>query len=159
MQLTFATGELSPVLATDFSEAGGRISPDGRWLAYQSDESGTFEIYVRPFPEVERSKVQISAGGGTQPVWRRDGNELFFRRPDGAVMAVAITGRTPALQAGPAAQVVGPGYYTFDTAHTYDVSADGTRFYMIKDTSADVLEAPTLTVVQHFFEELKRLVP
>ena len=65
-------GVPQPLLQTDFNETGGEISPDGRWLAYQSDESGQYEIYVRPFPDVDQGQQQISRGGGTQALWAPD---------------------------------------------------------------------------------------
>jgi hypothetical protein len=68
----------APLVATVSNERNGEISPDGRWLAYQSDESGDQEIYVRPFPDVDAARWSVSAGGGMQPVWSRDGRELFF---------------------------------------------------------------------------------
>ena len=68
----------------------GRVSPDGRWLAYVSDESGQPEIYVAPFPEVQ-GKTAISTGGGTRPFWRADGQELFYLGADGSVMAATMT--------------------------------------------------------------------
>ena len=74
------------LVQTTFTERNGEISPDGRWLAYQSDESGQFEIYVRPFPDVNSGRWQISTGGGTRPLWARRGRELFYVAPDGAVM-------------------------------------------------------------------------
>jgi eukaryotic-like serine/threonine-protein kinase len=80
----------SPWLNTPFNETGAQFSPDGRWVAYQSDESGSFEIYVQPFPAAG-AKWQISTGGGTMPRWRTDGKELFFIAPDAKLMAAAVT--------------------------------------------------------------------
>jgi hypothetical protein len=77
------------VLTGPAAELRPALSPDGRWLAYQSDESGRFEIYVRPFPDVQRAKVQVSADGGTSPVWRADGRELFFAS-SGMLIAVDV---------------------------------------------------------------------
>ncbi len=71
-------GSLEPLLATEFNEQNAEISPDGRWLAYQSGASGQYEIYVRPFPNVEEGLQQVSRGGGIQPLWARDGSELFY---------------------------------------------------------------------------------
>jgi eukaryotic-like serine/threonine-protein kinase len=78
-----------PVAQTSFDETGGQFSPDGRWLAYASNESGRNEIYVRPFPE-PGGKWQVSTAGGTQPRWQRDGSELFYVAPDNRLMAVTI---------------------------------------------------------------------
>ena len=81
--------ELRPLLADDFDELNGEVSPDGRFLAYQSNESGRHEIYVRPFPEVDARRWPISTAGGTEPLWSRDGSELFYRAGD-SLMAVAV---------------------------------------------------------------------
>jgi serine/threonine-protein kinase len=80
------------LVQTTFTERNGEISPDGRWLAYQSDESGEFEIYVRPLPDADRGRWQISTGGGTQPLWARSAGELFYLAPGRAVMRVPVEG-------------------------------------------------------------------
>ena len=80
-----------PFLATEFAERGGRLSPDGRWLAYESNETGAFEVYVQTFPGKE-GKWQVSAKGGTRPVWSRDGKELFYIAGDNKLMAVDVKG-------------------------------------------------------------------
>jgi len=83
-------GEPSAILVTPFDEVGGQFSPDGRWVAYTSNASGRNEIYVRPFPGSGEA-VQVSASGGSQPRWRRDGHELFYVAPDGSVTSVLVT--------------------------------------------------------------------
>jgi Tol biopolymer transport system component len=80
---------IEPYLKTDRIEAAAAFSPDGRWVAYMSDESGRFEIYVQGYPE-RRGKWLISAAGGGYPVWRRDGKELYWTSPDGTVTAAAV---------------------------------------------------------------------
>jgi serine/threonine-protein kinase len=74
---------------TPSTERNGEISPDGRWIAYESDESGQFEIYVRPFPKIDTGRWQISTAGGTRPVWAKNGQELFYMAPLGALMSCA----------------------------------------------------------------------
>ena len=86
------------VLQSDFAEAAGRLSRDGRWLAYTSNESGTWEVYVQPFPALDR-KWRVSPDGGSRPAWRRDGSELFYTAPDQRLMAVRIT-TSPSFTAG-----------------------------------------------------------
>jgi Tol biopolymer transport system component len=78
-----------PVVQTPFDEAAGQFSPDGRWVAYQSNESGPVQIYIRPFPGLS-DKWQVSTAGGSQPRWRRDGKELFYVAPDARLMAASI---------------------------------------------------------------------
>ena len=93
-------GKPSPWLNTPFTETLGQFSPDGRWVAYQSNESGPFEIYVQPFPAAS-AKWQISTQGGTMPRWRADGKELFFIAPDAKVMAAAVTPSNTTFEAAP----------------------------------------------------------
>jgi len=117
---------------------------------------------VRPFPDVDRGRSQISTGGGTRPLWARSGKELFYLGPSGAMMSVVVEGGSTFRAGNPTRLFEGP--YTLGTApsgRTYDVSPDGERFLMIKATGAsDKTSAPTnLIVVEHWFEELKRLVP
>jgi Tol biopolymer transport system component len=85
-------GDRKPVsyLKTQFSEANGHVSPDGRWMAYRSDQSGSNEIYVRPFPDPRGGKWQISNGGGTDPRWKGDGTELFYFSADDHLMAANV---------------------------------------------------------------------
>ncbi len=144
----------TPLIETASDELNAELSPDGQWLAYQSNESGQDEVYVRPFPNVEQGRWLVSRGGGT-PVWSRNGRELFYLGAPGRVMAVPIQpGRT--FAAGNPQQVL-EGPYLTRGFRTYDVSPDGQRFLMIKDTAA--AEGPTLVVVQNWFEELRQRVP
>jgi Tol biopolymer transport system component len=148
-----------PLLATRFNERNAQISPDGAWLVYQSDMSGTDEIYVQSFPNVEQGRFQISTGGGTDPLWARSGRELFYFAPDGKLMAVPVQ-PGHAFSHGNAAVVVDRSYFrSIGQGRNYDVSPDGARFLMIKDAVSSSATAPQLVVVQNFFEELKRLVP
>ena len=87
--IAMATGRRTRLLRTPANEAQARFSPDGRWLAYMSDESGRFEVYVQPFP-FTGAKYQVSPNGGSQPVWRRDGRELFFIGADARLMATGV---------------------------------------------------------------------
>ena len=86
-----ATPKVAPLIATSFNESNGDISPDGRWIAYQSDESGREEIYVRPFPDVDAGgRWQISPNGGSRPLWARNGRELFYLSADHILMTVPV---------------------------------------------------------------------
>ena len=152
-----------PLIATPFGEFNGEISPDGAWLAYQSRESsGPSEIYVRPFPDVERGRQQISTSGGTRPMWARSGRELFYLATDGRLMAVAIQAdSTSAFSHGNPRVVADTPTWAPLPGRSYDVSPDGQRFLMLKERErrkAD--ETPSqLIVVLNWLEELKRLAP
>ncbi len=145
-------------LDTEFDEIGAMFSPDGRWLAYMSNETGRDEVYVQPFSvSGPRGTKQISVGGGTEPVWAPDSRELFYRNGD-KMMAVAIE-TEPELSVGTPRLLFeerflhGPPW----ARRNYDISPDGQRFLMIK-REQDLV--PTeIIVVLNWFEELKRLVP
>jgi serine/threonine-protein kinase len=143
-------------LATGTSEAEAAFSPDGRWVAYQSQESGREEVYVRPFP-MRGGKWQISVDGGSHPRWSRDGKELYFRRENGVmVVAVDITG--DALDAGTPEKVFdGPFLQANIGGNTYadyDVSPDGQRFAMLRGEGGQIV-ADHMIVVFHWFDELR----
>ena len=143
-------------LKTSASEANGHFSSDGQWLAYVSDVSGRSEVYVQPFPG-PGGKWTISTEGGDEPVWSRDGRELFYRNGN-VLMAVPIT-----LQPTFAAGVPRPLFRSdFEPSGTntsgYDVSPDGRRFLMIQPTEPEQ-PATQVSVVINWFEELRRLVP
>jgi Tol biopolymer transport system component len=147
-----------PFLQTLFIEAAPTFSPDGRWLAYLSNESGRPEIYVQPYPG-PGGKFLISAEGGTAPLWSRNGRELFYRSGD-KMMTVEIT-EQPGFSAGKP-KVLFEGQYKVDqfpgTGNNYDVSSDGQRFLMVKETEQSK-SATQIIVVQNWFEDLKRRVP
>jgi eukaryotic-like serine/threonine-protein kinase len=157
-----ATHRVTPLVQSSFAERNGIISPDGRWLAYEANESGRFEIYVRPLPDVNSGHWQISTSGGMRPVWARNGQELVYVSPTGALMRVGVE-RASSWAATTPTTSVKEGYFTTPAGNpgrTYDISSDGQRFLMIKEGGADQAAAPSqLIVVQHFDEELKRLVP
>jgi serine/threonine-protein kinase len=140
------------------------ISPDGRWLAYQSNESGNFDIYVRPMRDVDRgARFTVSTGGGTQPRWARNGRELFYLSPQSEMMGVQVGNGDTWSSAAPVKLFDASGFYTGGTANpydNYDVAKDG-RFLMIKPkgTAGEGAPSTNLIVVQNWFEELKRLVP
>ena len=129
-----------PFLSTEFNEERGRFSPDGHWIAYASDESGHFEIYVRPFSPDSQENISgtggkwlISTAGGTAPRWRGDGKELYYLAPDGSLMAVEISA-TPSFQAGTPKVLfktpLGP-----NSISQWDIAADGKRFLFPAPTS------------------------
>jgi DNA-binding winged helix-turn-helix (wHTH) protein/Tol biopolymer transport system component len=118
-----------PVLQSPFNEMHGQVSPDGRWIAYASDESGTWEVYVQAFPDAG-AKRTISSSGGAEPQWKRDGRELYYLAPDGTLMAVPVRTSERVLDAGrplPLFQVRIPSDIITFRNH-YAPSADGQRF-------------------------------
>jgi serine/threonine-protein kinase len=154
--------QVLPLVQTSFDERNGIVSSDGRWLAYEANDTGSFEIYVRPFPDVTRGRWQVSTSGGTQPLWARNGRELFYFSPDGALMRVGVA--SGSVWAASAPTKVLERRYVATTGgnfpRNYDVAADGQRFLMLRAAESDATGAPPqIVVVQHFDEELKRLVP
>ena len=149
------------VLEETFSETSPEVSPDGRWLAYGSSESGQREVYVRPFPDVTEGKWQVSTQGGQSPAWSPDGRELFYRTLDGAALLGVTVETEPTFRVGIPEVHVGDGYFFGSgQGRDWDVSPDGQRFLMLKnvDGNADVT-TEQINVVLNWFEELKRLVP
>ena len=156
------TRRVTPLVQSSFIERNGTISPDGRWLAYEANESGRFEIYVRPFPEVNNGRWQVSTGGGTRPLWARSALELVFVSPTGELMRVGVAPGVSWGAATRATLLLKKGYFTNPVwwSRMYDIAPGGQRFLMIKEESTDGTAAPpSLVIVQHWFEELKRLVP
>lgn len=145
-----------PLLATPFREDFPRFSPDGRWLAYVSDESGRDEVYVRPFPGLG-GKWQVSTEGGTEPLWARNGRELFYRSAGApgrrGVMAVRVQSGGSFVASKP--ELLFEDRYV---GGTYDVAPDGQRFVMIEDRTLE--RSPRqLTVVLNWLDGLKRRLP
>jgi serine/threonine-protein kinase len=156
---------VEPLLRTSFVERNAELSPDGRWLAYEANDTNRFEVYVRPYPDVDTGRFTISTAGGTQPLWSRDGTELFYIDTDGNIVGVRVgTGRTWSASPGLRLSLAANTYFrpSGNTAgRTYDVSVDGKRFLLVKDAGAAARApaAPSIVVVRNWIEELKRLVP
>jgi len=156
--------QTEPLVSTTFSEQAADVSPDGRWLAYASNESGRDEVYVRPFPNIDAGRWQISTDGGTRPAWSRTGRELFYLAnlaTGVAVMAVPVQTKSN-FSRGNATKLFEGAYFAGQATRTYDVSADGQRFLMIKTSAATLGEQgspPSMVVVEHWTEELKNRVP
>ncbi len=164
--LTLKTGEVTSLVDTRADERAGTVSPDGRWLAFESNRSDRFEVYVQRFPSPDAGGIlPVSTGGGVQPRWGPGGKELFYVAPDGALMAVTVQTRGPSWAAGPATRLFAGRYATRDgqltsAAPQYD-TLDGQRFLMLKNEASvpAASESAEIVVVQNWFEELKRLVP
>jgi serine/threonine-protein kinase len=156
--LRLSDHKTEPFLRTPFNEGGPVFSPDGHWIAYISDESGRPEIYVQPYPS-PGGKWQISTDGGNEPAWNRNGQELFYRSGN-KMMVVDVTtqptfspGKPKVLFEGQFV-AVSPGL----TGTAYDVSPDGQRFLMVKETESST-SVTQINVVLNWFEELKRRAP
>jgi serine/threonine-protein kinase len=147
------------LLQTKFNEQTAAVSPDGRWLAYDSNESGQPEIYVRPFPDVEGGHWQVSTGGGTEPLWGPKGDELFYRTATSVMVLPVRTGATPTF--GNAATVFNLGrYFAGGPGRHYDIAPKADRFLLTAPVAPERGSAAgQIVVVQGWFEELKRRVP
>jgi serine/threonine-protein kinase len=157
---TTVTRTPQPLVQTTFAELDSRVSPNGRWIAYQSNESGMPQIHVRPFPNVDAGHWQVSTNGGTRPVWARNGRELFYQ-VNGAMMVVPVQTTGSIFSPGNPTKLFDAAPYYFGIAgHTFDVSADGQKFLMIKNAAAsDQNAAPSLIVAEHWTEQLQTRVP
>jgi len=143
-----------PLLATEFDEVNPELSPDGHWLAYESNASGQAEVYVRPFPNVDEGRWQISTGGGGKPVWGPDGLELFYSSRDGSLMAVSVES-DPEFAAG------NPEILFEAQSRNYDIAPDGQRFLMVKPgaTGEPYAGLNQIHVVLNWHQELLEKVP
>jgi eukaryotic-like serine/threonine-protein kinase len=142
------------LLSTPFNEVQARFSPDGKWVAHASDESGRFEVYLRPFP-LTAERTLVSTAGGMQPEWRRDGKELFYISVDRKMMSVSVSTEATIRAATPRAlfaiDVVTP---TAPYPGDYAVSGDGQRFLV--NSVIDEPTRQTLTVILNWEAVLKK---
>jgi eukaryotic-like serine/threonine-protein kinase len=156
-----STQKSTSILSTPAAELDGEISQDGQWLAYESNESGRFEVYVRPFPDVNAGRWPISTTGGTRPAWSPRGNEIFYLDSSGAMTAVGLEISGGTIVAGRPQQLFAtkyhPGFTTLGLDFRgYDVSRDGQRFLMIKEpVDPSPQDARRMVVVVNWTEELK----
>jgi len=145
-----------PWLQTEFDEDEVSISPDGRWVSYVSNQTGRAEVWVRPFPG-PGAPIRVSPDGGREPLWSRNGSELFYQSGR-RLMTAEVAARVPELRFKTPRMLFEGGFVPYDpnVPRTYDVASDG-RFLMIQESAQPAPQ--TLVIVQHFTEELKRLVP
>ena len=144
------------LVVTEYAEQGPALSLNGRWLAYTSNESGQNEVYVRPFPNTNDGKWQVSTDGGSEPVWAHSGRELFYKGSGNLMVVEVLQGAT--FVTGQRRVLFSIAGFRSAAVHQfYDVTPDDQRFVMIRNQG--VREAGELIVVENFFEELKRLVP
>jgi serine/threonine-protein kinase len=147
------------LLQGPYDELNAELSPDGKWMAYQSDESGESEIYVRPFPNVDDDYVPVSNAGGQWPLWSRDGRELFYVEltDPPRLVSVAIDATDTAFSYGTRTPIL-EWSYSEPGGRPYDVSPNGERFLVFKQGGEDGSNG-RIIVVQNWLEELKRLAP
>jgi hypothetical protein len=148
-------GTPQPLVETTAEERQGQFSPDARWAAYTSDESGAPEVYVRRFPPTE-SKWQVSVAGGAQPHWRRDGREIFYLAPDGKLMAVDVRARPAGLELGQPHALFSTGIVGsfVDRRNHFVVAHDGKR--VLVNLSAEEENPAPITVVINWDAPLRR---
>ncbi len=144
---------LVPLAAGPALEADAAVSPDGRWLAYTSDESGVFELYVRPFPDAASARWQVSAAGGTDPVWSRTGRELFYLSAQNEMMSVEVAPGAAFTMSPPKRLFSTAPYSPVPPVPSFDVSPDHRRFLMLRETTPT--DRNELIVVQNWVEEMK----
>jgi Tol biopolymer transport system component len=153
-------GEPKPFVNSAFTEGLPAFSPDGRWLAYASNESGSYEVYVRPFPGLG-GKWQISTGGGLFPKWSHNGKELFYRTTDSKIMVVTYTAFGDSFRADKP-QLWSPGQFTELGLFTYnfDLHPDGKRFAVLKAPGTEQNAVVNkVSFIFNFFDELRRKLP
>jgi hypothetical protein len=152
-----ASRRVTPFLNTSFNEMYPDFSPDGRWLAYTSDESKQEEVYVRPFPG-PGPRHPVSTEGGIMPLWSKDGKRIFYRRRD-QVWAVDVRQDGGFSTGKPRLLFERPGYGFGDPVRTYDLSHDGQRFLMYKYDQRKPTPVMEIMLVENWFEEVRRLAP
>jgi len=147
-----------PLLHESYSEYNAVFSPDGHWIAYQSNQEGRDEVYVTRYP-VPGEKYKVSTDGGCEPLWSPDGRELFYRNGD-KVRVVTVDANSSRFDIAKPPETLFEGQYSARpyNVQNYDITPDGQRFMMVKD-SEEQPSAAQLIVVLNWFEELKRLVP
>ena len=153
------SGKVTPLLASEYNETNGALSPDERWLSYTSDESGRSEVYVRPFPDVESGKWLVSTDGGSVPLWSPEGTELFFLSGR-KLMVAAIEGTSPFRSGAP--EIVFDGSFYVDQATlvpTWAVARGGDRILIMRQTGLEFSSTTSLIMVENWFEVVRAAAP
>jgi serine/threonine-protein kinase len=152
--------DTEPLVQTAFGEYSPKISDNGQWMAYQSNDSGQFQIYVRPFPKVDSGRWQISTAGGTRPVWARSGRELFYLDSNNILNAVSVEAGGSGFRAGTPKAVLSQAYFSGFNLGAFDVSPDGQRFLMIKEPTdpSQQPQAPSIVVAVNWLDEFTQQV-
>ena len=152
-----AGNKVRELVKTRYFEFNADVSPNGRFLAYQSNESGPFQIIVRPFPDVDTGTWTVSTAGGSSPKWARDGKDLFYRDESDALVAVPVDTSGATLTWGSPRRLFEIRASTTIPDRSYDVSLDGKRFLFVKEATST--RAPEIVVVLDWLEELRAKVP
>jgi hypothetical protein len=151
------SGRVRPFLNSQFDERFPEFSPDGRWIAYSSDESNRWEVYVVDYPDRSK-KVQVSSQGGSEPLWSKNGKQLFYRGQD-QVWVVDVRTDGGFATSKPRLLIERPGYSPASAIRGYDLSQDGQRFLMVKVEQRKPTPVTEMILVQNWFEELKQKLP
>jgi dipeptidyl aminopeptidase/acylaminoacyl peptidase len=151
---TLDGGSVVPIATTPFDEYDGRFSPDGRWVAYVSDETGRPEVYVQSFPP-SGNRWTVSSGGGGEPRWRRDGREIIFQAADGVIMSVAVSASTR-FESGVPKRLFAVRTPTFGNPYrmNLEVAGDGQRFLI--NTATGTIETKPISVMVNWRSALLR---
>jgi len=144
------------VVATSFRERSPSLSPDGKWLAYASDETGRFEVFVRPFPDAQSAKWQVSTDGGSSPHWSAQGNELFYLDAANQMQSAHVTTSPSFGIASKERLFSASGYFLSPWGQAYDVTPDGQRFLMLRVGTATGAMPVSLVLVENFLTELRQ---
>ena len=151
-----------PLVADDRNQGFASLSPNDRWIAYESNESDTTEIYVRPFPDVENDRILISSGGGMRPLWNPNGRELHFLTLEGRLMTVPVE-IDEDFEAGIAeplwADDADVRWTRTSLERNYDIDMDGERFLIVKREGEEENAQARFDVVLNWFHELTERVP
>jgi hypothetical protein len=144
---------LVPLVTTPAGEGEPALSPDGRWLAYVSDESGTSEVYVRPFPEVAAARWQVSTTGGGEPVWAHSGREIFYRNGRNELIAAEVR-IGPSFSVGEQKTIFAiTPYLDLGFMQSYNISPDDRRFLMVREGAPS--QVSELILTENWLQELK----
>ena len=154
--LSLEDAQTRPLISTRFPERVPRLSPNGRWLMFQSSETGTFEIFVKPFPNVNEGGWQVTRSGGRHPLWARDGRALFYMAEERLVTVPVET--ESSFVFGNAEVITDGAARDSGQAPNYDVDLDGERFVMVKDIEG-TSDASQIHVVLNWHQELLERVP
>jgi hypothetical protein len=148
---------LVPLVTTPASEGEPALSPDGRWLAYVSDESGAGEVYVRPFPDVASARWQVSTTGGGEPVWANNGRELYYRNGRNELVAAAVRA-SPGFSVGEQKVLFSiTPYLDLGFMQSYNISPDDRRFLMVREGAPS--QESELILTENWLQELERRAP